>query len=81
MEGHGDRTWCLVDWDLAEGPCGGSGGYRFEDVDGNTRFTFVADVDLAASFGCSGPFSLEWVEGRRFLGASPTWYVRLRGRA
>ena len=34
-----------VDWDLTEGPYGGTGGYRLEEIDGKTRFTLVADVE------------------------------------
>ena len=33
-----------VDWDLTEGPYGGSGGYRLEEIGGSTQFTLVADV-------------------------------------
>lgn len=44
-----------VDWDLTEGPYGGSGGYRFEGVDGTTRFTLVADVEPRGFLRLLGP--------------------------
>ncbi len=44
-----------VDWELTEGPYGGSGGYRFEEVDGNTRFTLVADVEPRGFLRLLGP--------------------------
>lgn len=44
-----------IDWQLTEGPYGGSGGYRFEDVDGNTRFTLVADVEPRGFLWLLGP--------------------------
>ncbi len=44
-----------VDWDLTEGPYAGSGGYRLEDVDGNTRFTLVADVQPQGFYRLLGP--------------------------
>ncbi len=44
-----------VDWELTEGPYGGSGGYRFEGVDGNTRFTLVANVEPRGFLRLLGP--------------------------
>ena len=44
-----------VDWDLTEGPYGGSGGYRFEDVDGTTQFTLVAHVEPRGFLRLLGP--------------------------
>ena len=44
-----------VDWELTDGPYGGSGGYRFEDVGGNTRFTLVADVEPRGFLRLLGP--------------------------
>ena len=44
-----------VDWDLTEGPYAGSGGYRLEDIDGNTRFTLVADVQPRGYYRLLGP--------------------------
>ena len=44
-----------VDWDLTEGPYGGSGGYRLESVDGSTRFTLVADVEPRGFLRLLGP--------------------------
>lgn len=44
-----------VDWDLTEGPYAGSGGYRLEDVDGNTRFTLVANVEPQGFYRLLGP--------------------------
>jgi uncharacterized membrane protein len=44
-----------VDWDLTEGPYAGSGGYRFEDVDGSTRFTLVANVEPRGFYRLVGP--------------------------
>ena len=44
-----------VDWDLTEGPYAGSGGYRLEDIDGNTRFTLVANVEPRGFYRLLGP--------------------------
>lgn len=44
-----------VDWELVEGPFGGSGGYRLEPVDGVTRFTLVADVEPTGVYRLIGP--------------------------
>jgi hypothetical protein len=44
-----------VDWDLTEGPYGGSGGYRLESVAGGTRFTLVADVEPRGFLRLLGP--------------------------
>ena len=44
-----------VDWDLTEGPYGGSGGYRLESVAGSTRFTLVADVEPRGFLRLLGP--------------------------
>jgi len=44
-----------VDWDLTEGPYGGSGGYRLEDIDGSTRFTLVANVEPRGFLRLLGP--------------------------
>jgi len=45
----------LVDWELTEGPYAGSGGYRLEDIDGNTRFTLVAKVEPRGFYRLLGP--------------------------
>jgi hypothetical protein len=52
-----------IDWELTEGPFGGSGGYRVEGLDGNTRFTLVADVVPGGVMRLLGP--LFGVIGRR----------------
>ena len=44
-----------VEWELTEGPYGGSGGYRLEEMDGNTRFTLVADVEPRGFYRLLGP--------------------------
>ena len=44
-----------VEWELTEGPYGGSGGYRLEEIDGNTRFTLVADVEPRGFYRLLGP--------------------------
>ncbi len=44
-----------VDWDLTDGPYAGSGGYRFEDIDGSTRFTLVANVEPRGFYRLLGP--------------------------
>ena len=44
-----------MDWELTEGPFGGSGGYRLEPVDGNTRFTLIADVEPRGIYRLLGP--------------------------
>ena len=44
-----------VDWELVEGPFGGSGGYRLESVDGKTKFTLVADVEPRGVYRLMGP--------------------------
>jgi hypothetical protein len=44
-----------VDWDLTDGPYGGSGGYRLEDLDGSTCFTLVADVKPRGFYRLLGP--------------------------
>jgi len=44
-----------VDWELTEGPYAGSGGYRLDDVDGNTRFTLVANVEPQGFHRLLGP--------------------------
>ena len=44
-----------VDWDLTEGPYSGSGGYRFEDIGGSTRFTLVANVQPQGILRLLGP--------------------------
>jgi hypothetical protein len=44
-----------VDWDLTEGPYTGSGGYRLEHVEGDTRFTLVANVEPRGFYRLLGP--------------------------
>ena len=44
-----------VEWDLTEGPYGGSGGYRCEEIEGKTRFTLVADVEPRGFLRLLGP--------------------------
>jgi uncharacterized protein YndB with AHSA1/START domain len=44
-----------VDWELTEGPFAGSGGYRIEDINGNTRFTLVANVQPRGVLRLLGP--------------------------
>ena len=44
-----------VVWQLTEGPYGGSGGYLLEEVEGNTRFTLVADVEPRGLLRLLGP--------------------------
>jgi len=44
-----------VDWNLTEGPYSGSGGYRFEDIGGSTRFTLVANVQPQGILRLLGP--------------------------
>lgn len=44
-----------VDWDLTEGPYAGSGGYRLAEVEGNTRFTLVAEVEPQGFYRLLGP--------------------------
>ena len=44
-----------VDWELTEGPIGGTGGYRLEEIDGATRFTLAADVKPKGAYRLLGP--------------------------
>jgi len=44
-----------VDWELLSGPIRGYGGYRFEVVEGGTRFTLVADVRPTGLYRLLGP--------------------------
>lgn len=44
-----------VDWDLTEGPYAGSGGYRLVNVDGDTQFTLVANVQPQGFYRLLGP--------------------------
>ena len=44
-----------VDWELVEGPFGGSGGYRLEPADRDTKFTLVADVEPRGVYRLMGP--------------------------
>jgi hypothetical protein len=53
----------FVDWELTDGPFAGSGGYRLEDIDGNTRFTLVADVEPRGLYRLLGPL-FSW-KGRK----------------
>ncbi len=44
-----------VDWDLIEGPFGGTGGYRIEENEGRTRFMLLADVKPRGLLRLLGP--------------------------
>lgn len=44
-----------VDWELVDGPFGGSGGYCLEPENGKTRFTLVADVEPRGVYRLMGP--------------------------
>ena len=44
-----------VDWELLNGPFKGRGGYRFESVEGGTRFTLVADIEPGGVYRLLGP--------------------------
>lgn len=44
-----------VDWEFLSGPYKGRGGYRFEPVDGGTRFTLVAEVEPSGFYKLLGP--------------------------
>jgi uncharacterized membrane protein len=44
-----------VDWKLLNGPFSGYGGYRFEEVEGGTRFTLVADIRPVGLYRLLGP--------------------------
>lgn len=44
-----------VDWDLIDGPFGGTGGYRLEPVEDGTRFTLRADVEPRGMMRLLGP--------------------------
>ena len=44
-----------VDWELLTGPFQGYGGYRFESVQGGTRFTLAADLVPAGIYKLMGP--------------------------
>ncbi len=52
-----------VDWEMLSGPYKGRGGYRFEPVDGGTRFTLVADIEPTGFYKLLGPL-FAWF-GRR----------------
>ena len=52
-----------VDWELFEGPFGGTGGYRIAPMGGGTRFTLVADVVPTGFYRLIGPL-FGWM-GRR----------------
>jgi len=53
-----------VDWKFLGGPFPGYGGYRFEAVEGGTRFTLVADVRPAGVYRLLGPL-FRWMGKRR----------------
>lgn len=53
-----------VDWDLLDGPFKGRGGYRFQSVEGGTRFTLVSDVEPTGFYRLLGPL-FEWMGRRR----------------
>jgi hypothetical protein len=38
-----------------EGPFGGSGGYRLDQLNGKTKFTLVADVEARGVYRLMGP--------------------------
>ena len=44
-----------VAWELLNGPFKGRGGYRFEPVDGGTRFTLVSKVEPTGLYKLLGP--------------------------
>ena len=44
-----------VDWELTDGPIAGTGGYRLEPVNDETRFTLVADVGPKGLLRLLGP--------------------------
>jgi hypothetical protein len=44
-----------VDWELLNGPFEGRGGYRFESLDGSTRFTLVSHVEPTGLYRLLGP--------------------------
>jgi uncharacterized membrane protein len=52
-----------ADWELISGPYQGRGGYRFEQVEGGTQFTLVADLKPSGVFKLMGPL-FGWI-GRR----------------
>ena len=54
-----------VDWELKTGPYQGFGGYRFEPVEGGTRFTLVArDVKPTGALKLLGPV-FGWIARRQ----------------
>jgi uncharacterized membrane protein len=53
-----------VDWKFLSGPFPGYGGYRFEAVEGGTRFTLVSDVRPAGVYRLLGPL-FAWMGKRR----------------
>lgn len=53
-----------VDWDLLNGPFKGRGGYRFQSVEGGTRFTLVSDVEPTGFYRLLGPL-FGWIGRRR----------------
>ena len=53
-----------VDWEFLNGPFVGSGGYRFEPVEGGTQFTLVAAVEPSGVYKLLGPL-FGWIGGRR----------------
>jgi hypothetical protein len=53
-----------VDWELMNGPFRGRGGYRFEAVEGGTRFTLVSDVEPVGFYRVLGPL-FRWMGRRR----------------
>ena len=56
-----------VDWELLSGPIRGHGGYRFEAVEGGTRFTLVSDVYPTGLFKLVGPL-FSWMGKRQNQG-------------
>jgi hypothetical protein len=44
-----------VDWKFLSGPFSGYGGYRFEEVEGGTRFTLVANIRPLGLYRLLGP--------------------------
>lgn len=53
-----------VDWKFLNGPFKGRGGYRFDSVNGATKFTLVSDVEPTGPYRLLGPV-FAWIGRRR----------------